>query len=226
MINYPPGCEALHYWPIDTKRFRATPPRPESPRLLIAHAPNHMHFKGTAYLEAAVQRLQKAGVDIELVKVAGVPNPEVMRIFGTVDVVADQFIGGAYGYAALEAMALGKPVLTYVRSPDLVEAADECPLLNATPDVLDDVLLWLVQNRHRLPAIGAQGRAYVERWHSIDAVAERLGRLYEKTGNFPPAVIRKIHMHRQRRAAIRNSLGSTTGWEHPWQVTNPLGGVR
>ena len=216
MINYVPGCRIMHYWPIDTEAITPLPQPAASGPLLIAHAPNHTHFKGSHYLEAAIDRLRSEGHMIRYVKVQGVPNAEVIRLFGEADIVADQFIGGAYGYTALEGMARSKPVLTYVRTPDLVEAADECPLINTTPDTLDAVLRWLLDNRARLPLIGAQGRAYVERWHSIGAVAERLGRMYEETAGFPEAVLDKIKAQRRRENTARAAIRPVCGWKHPF----------
>jgi hypothetical protein len=218
MLTYVPGVRNLHYWPIDLERVpSAAPPRRHGP-LRIAHAPNHTHFKGSHYLEATIQKLRGQGHAIDYVKVQGVPNSEVIRLFGEADLVADQFIGGAYGFTALEAMARGKPVMSYVRSPDLVEAAGECPLINVTPDTLEQTMLWCLANRDSLPAIGAQGRAYVERWHSIDAVAARLGRMYEETGDFPRASLNAILEQREREAARRDGISQATGWQHPYLV--------
>jgi hypothetical protein len=219
MLAYVPQARNMHYWPIDLARVPpAAPPRLDGP-LRIAHAPNHTHFKGSHYLEAAIERLRAEGHLIDYTKVQGVPNAEVIRLFGEADLVADQFIGGAYGYTALEAMARGKPVMTYVRSPDLVEAVEECPLINVTPDTLEQTLRWCLANRAQLLAIGAQGTAYVRRWHTIDAVAERLGLMYEETADFPDATLRPI---REARAAIltaREGIAQVADWQHPFLVT-------
>lgn len=218
MLTYVPKARNMHYWPIDSERVPpALPPRLDGP-LRIAHAPNHTHFKGSHHLEAAIASLRGEGHVIEYVKVQGVPNAEVIRLFGEADLVADQFIGGAYGYTALEAMARGKPVLTYVRSPDLVEAVAECPLINVTPDTLEATLRWCLANREQLAAIGAQGTAYVQRWHSIDAVAERLGRMYEETAGFPEAALRPIREARAVILTAREAIAQAHSWEHPYVV--------
>lgn len=216
MLAYVPNARDMHYWPIDLTRVPpAPPPRADGP-LRIAHAPNHSHFKGSQYLEATIASLREQGHAIEYVKVQGVPNTEVIRLFGEADLVADQFIGGAYGYSALEAMARGKPVLTYVRSPDLVEAVDECPLINVIPDTLEETLLWCLTHRDVLPNIGAQGTSYVRRWHSIEAVAVRFGQMYAETAGFPAQTLRLID---ERVAALRTGLAAipqVSGWQHPF----------
>lgn len=218
MLTYVPNARNMHYWPIDLNKVPfSSQSRLDGP-LVIAHAPNHGHFKGTHYLEAAIDKLRKAGREIEYVKVQGVPNTEVIRMFGEADVVADQFIGGAYGYTALEAMARGKPVMSFVRSANLVEAADECPLINTSPDTIDATLLWLLENRERLQAIGAQGRHYVEKWHSIEAVAARLGAMYESTANFPTATMENVFKQRDHEHKRKLSLPVVKNWQHPFAV--------
>lgn len=221
MLTYMPGARHLPYWPIDIDAIApATSPVDPSQPLRIAHAPNHAHFKGTKYLEAAIATLRADGHRIELIKVSGVPNATVMQMFAAADIVADQFIGGAYGYSALEGLARGKPVLTYVRSPDLVLAADECPFVNVTPDNLETVLLWCLANRHLLPVIGMQGRAYVERHHSIPAVAARFSALYRQTAQFPPATVARLKAFEaaeQRRCA---SIAISPAPLHPFRIEN------
>ena len=222
MLTYMPGAKHINYWPLDVDRMSAAFSDSTSGSLRIAHAPNHTHFKGSKYLERVIDNLRAQGHEIEYCKVHGVPNSEVLALFAQSDIVADQFIGGAYGYTALEAMALGKPVLSFVRSGDLVETPDECPIINTTPDELEQTLLWLIRNRARLRAIGEQGRHYVQRWHGVSAVAARLGKLYEDTADFPPAVIDRIRSLREREEARRNSIPVGAGWQHPFQVGKQL----
>jgi len=118
MLTYARDARNMHYWPIDTTKFPKTGTDWTTGRTLrIGHAPNHAHFKGTQFLVDAIERLKAQGYAIELVSVSGVANAEVIALFKSCDVVADQFIAGFHGYTALEAMALGKPVLCYLRDP-------------------------------------------------------------------------------------------------------------
>ena len=218
MLTYMPTARHINYWPLDLDKIEAVFPDATSGPLRIAHAPNHTHFKGSKYLEQTIERLRDQGHQIEYRKIQGVPNSRALALFAECDIVADQFIGGAYGYTALEGMALGKPVLSFVRSANLVDAPDECPIINATPDNLDQVLLWVLRNREHLRAIGEQGRRYVQRWHSVSAVAARLGSLYQDTANFPLPVLIRIGAMLEREEARRNSIAVANGWQHPFQV--------
>lgn len=182
MLTYVPKPYHLNYWPIDIERFTPAQPRRRAPgtRLVVAHAPNHGHFKGTKYLVAAIDKLRAEGADIVLQEVRGVPNEEVLRLFAGSDLVVDQLVGGFYGYTALEAMAVGRPVITYVRSADLLLPG--FPLLNATPDSIEQVLRDLYEGRHDLDELGAQGQRYVREQQSLPAVARRLGAMYGERG--------------------------------------------
>lgn len=219
MLIYPRGAVNLHYWPIDLGRLRPTESRKraEDGLLRIAHAPNHTHFKGSHHLEAIIDRLRAEGNAIEYVKVQGVPNEEVIRLFDNADLVADQFIGGAYGYTALEAMAMGKPVISFVRGPELVEAHAECPLINATPDTLEETLRWCLANRAALATIGAAGRSYVARWHTVEAVAARLGGLYCDTARFPQVMNERIEAALAGETLRREAIPPTE-FDHPFRV--------
>jgi hypothetical protein len=199
MPRYIPGSRVFDYWPIDTLAIPTRPCSTSGLALRIAHAPNNADFKGTRFLSQAVERLRDEGHEIELVRVEGVPNAQVLQLFASCDVVADQFVIGNYGYTTLEAMALGRPVLCYIRDPTELTGGAECPIINTDPDRLYSTLKWCLANRAALAKIGGDGRRYVERYHSIAAVATRLADLYVATANLPPALSERI---RRRAAAL------------------------
>jgi len=193
MIAYVPGCRDMHYWPIDAERFvaRSSTFRPGD-TLRIAHAPNHDHFKGTHLLVQAIDRLIKEGEKIELVSVQGVSNKKVIELFGTSHVVADQFVAGFHGYTALEAMAMAKPVLCFLRSDQMMIDPLTCPIINTRPDEIYAVLKKCLRGELDLQAIGQSGRSYVEKYYSLEAVAARLGNLYIDTASFPDHLNAKL----------------------------------
>lgn len=179
----------LYFWPVDLAadggaRYRPAYPdgNPDRP-LRIVHAPNHRQFKGTSHLERAVEILQREGMQIELVMVQRVSNAEALRIYRTADVIFDQCLIGYHGYFALEAMALGKPVICYIRKPkEYLLAPEECPIINTHIDTLVADLRRVVIVRQDLPAIGEAGRRYVEKYFSLEAFTARLRGAYSDMG--------------------------------------------
>ena len=82
-------------------------------------------------------------------------------------------------------MALGKPVVTYLK-PDVVERSAEgygirVPIVPATKETLVDALRPLVEQPALRRELGAASRAYVEQVHDIDRVADRLVDLYVRS---------------------------------------------
>jgi hypothetical protein len=187
MIEYTPGSRNdLFFWPIDfscddgTRYEPAYPEVAASRPLRVVHAPNHRQFKGTKYIEAAVSALQAEGIPIELILVERVPNEQALAIYRTADIVFDQCLIGFHGYFAIEAMALGKPVMCFIRDPErYLLHPDECPILNVHRDGLGDLLrMYATTERASLPRIGRQSRLYVEKYFSMEAFAGRLKGCY------------------------------------------------
>ncbi|WP_420965122.1 hypothetical protein [Bradyrhizobium sp. B120] len=196
MVAYVPGCRDMHYWPIDASKLVARPPVYKAGDVLrVAHAPNHGHFKGTRLLIEAIDRLVREGEKIELVSVQGVPNKKVIELFGASHVVADQFVAGFHGYTALEAMAMAKPVLCFLRNDRMMVDPATCPIINTRPDEIYDVLKRCLRGELDLNEIGKAGRRYVEAHYSLQAVAARLGRLYCETADLPDDLLASVTRH-------------------------------
>ncbi|MBR9817217.1 MAG: glycosyltransferase [Rhodospirillales bacterium] len=191
MMEYVRGSKNdLFFWPLEVKgrhslAYNTQERLQKSQRgpLRVVHAPNHREFKGTKYLEAAILSLQEEGIEIELVLVQNLTNSEALKVYSTADVVFDQCLIGFHGYFALEAMALGKPVMCYIRKPsEYLLQAEQCPIINTHIDSLKEDLRLLVERRRDLPEIGLNSRRYVERYFSHEAFAERLRQAYRDLG--------------------------------------------
>ena len=185
MLEYVPGAVGdTFYWPIDLdqeERYRCAYPGPESTQpLRVVHAPNHRRFKGTQYLIEAVAELERRGVAIELVLVEGVPNAEALEIYRGADVVFDQCLIGFHGYFAIEAMAMGKPVLCFIRKPEYLLEPETCPIVQVGVATIAQRLEELAGDRERLAELGQQGRRYVEEHYTIEAFSKRLARAYDR----------------------------------------------
>ncbi len=204
------GCDWVHYLPhwhtlmlahfsIDTDEWKPLEPAPAPRRitaeqpLRVLHAPNHRAIKGTTIVEDVVRRLRAEGVPVELVVVQKMPNHELKRLVQEIDVVAEQLVIGWYGIFALEAMACGKPVLTYI-APQLERLyrlqglldRDELPVIKVDHESLEAALRRLARGEDDLAALGARARAYVMRRHSLAAVGAVFAGINRQLGLQPP----------------------------------------
>jgi glycosyltransferase involved in cell wall biosynthesis len=163
---------------VDLAGIQPAPPSARE-RPLIVHAPSSRRRKGTEHVVAAVD-----GLDADLELVEGLHHDEAFERYRAADIVVDQLNAGWYGLFAIEAMALGKPVVTYLHDEAVrrTEAAFDTrvPIVSATADTLREALRPLVADAARRRELGAASRAYVERVHDLETVTDRLLDLYAR----------------------------------------------
>jgi glycosyltransferase involved in cell wall biosynthesis len=154
-------------------------PSADKKRPLIVHAPSSRRRKGTEHVVAAVE-----GLDADFRLVEGLTHDEAFELYREADIVVDQLNAGWYGVFAIECLALGKPVVTFLHDEAVRRTEEaygvEVPVVSATAETLRDQLRPLVEDAPRRHRIGAASRAYAERLHDIDAVAGELIALYER----------------------------------------------
>lgn len=183
----PPRSEFLPYATVDLQEWSSSQEhnKPNQPFKLL-HAPSHRGAKGTSYVLDTVRRLQEEDrLKVELILIEGQPHEQVRQIYPQADLLVDQLLAGWYGGLAVELMALGKPVVCYIREQDLNfipnKMALELPVINATPVSLYSTLKeWLTSRVDELPVRGARGREFVETWHNPLTIAARLKQKYEE----------------------------------------------
>lgn len=169
---------------INCSQYTPCYPAPEIKRVRVMHAPSQQAFKGTKYIELAVENLKRKGVEFDYIRVSGMAHEEAMELYKTADLIVDQLCGGSHGIFACEAMALGKPVICYIL-PELVAGfPDGFPIINANPETIESVLEEWIQSPARFHEIGKQSRAYAERVHDVHKVARDLIRIYQKDFDF------------------------------------------
>jgi hypothetical protein len=154
-------------------------PASERPRPRVVHAPSSRRRKGTEHVIAAC-----AGLDVDLEIVEGLHHADAERRFRDADIVVDQLNAGWYGLFAIECMALGKPVLTYLHD-EAVERSEEAfgvrvPIVNATKTTLRERIAELASDPEQRLRVGAESREYVERVHDVERVTDRLLALYAR----------------------------------------------
>jgi glycosyltransferase involved in cell wall biosynthesis len=153
--------------------------------VVVAHAPNHRGFKGTEFVIRAIDELQDEGIAVELMLLERVPNEEVQRRFREeAHILLDQLITVGYGFAAIEGMAAGLPVIANLDDDRLLRvfrtysSFKECPLVSATPETVKDVLRELIRRPTLREELGRAGRQYVEQFHSYEAAARLFGAIH------------------------------------------------
>lgn len=148
--------------------------------------------KGSDAVFAAVDRLRREGMKVQLKFLTDMPSRLVRFVQVQADVVVDQLNYGRYGATGREGMMLGKPTICYMnpRQPAPLppsRALAECPAVSATEATVYEVLKGLLLDPDRRRRIGEASRAYMLKWHSPDACAARYERVYDRVmAGLPP----------------------------------------
>lgn len=104
---------------------------------------------------------------------------EALEIYKTADIIIDQMYAQTYGVFAVEAMALGKPVITYISEEIRKTFPPELPIFSATIENLEEVAEALIQNGKLREEAGKAGRRYVEDYHDNRKVAKMQAEIYQ-----------------------------------------------
>ncbi len=151
----------------------------------IVHAPSHREVKGTKYIIEALEKLQAEGIAFRYTLVENKSHDEARQIYETADLLIDQLLAGYYGGLAVELMALGKPVIAYMREADMHHLPngmwEDCPIINANPEDIYAVLKeWLTTKKKDILNQGRKSRAYVEAWHDPIKITRTILNDYEE----------------------------------------------
>lgn len=163
---------------IDVGRIEPSPPSDRA-RPVILHAPSSRTRKGTEHVLAACE-----GLDADLLLIEGLRHDEAFERYREADIVVDQLNAGWYGLFAIECMALGKPVVSFLHE-EAVRRTEQAfgvsvPIVRASKDDLRARLEPLVASAAERRRLGAASRAYAEKVHDLERVADRLLALYSR----------------------------------------------
>ncbi len=164
---------------IDVTSIEPAFPADDRTRPVILHAPSSRRRKGTEHVLEACE-----GLDADLVLVEGLHHDEAFERYREADIVVDQLNAGWYGLFAIECMALGKPVVTFLHEEAVARSeagfGTPVPIVNASKETLRQRLEVLVADAAERRRIGEASRVYVEQVHDLERVTDRLLALYAR----------------------------------------------
>lgn len=147
-------------------------------KIIIVHAPSNRLIKGTDVIIETVDRLSKK-YDIEFILVENMTQEAAKKVYASADIIVDQLRLGTYGCLAIEAMALGKPVISYVMPEMVKESPEDLPVVIANTDNFEEQLIMLLENESLRNELGEKGICYAMKYHDYRKVAILLKQIYE-----------------------------------------------
>lgn len=143
------------------------------------------NIKSTHIYIPLVERLKTEGYNVELIFFQDVPNTKLRYYQAQADIFVDMLTFGWFGALAREGMMLGKPVVCFLRPQwldnirrELPEYVDDLPVVSATPQTIETVLKDLLDHPQKRQEIGRRSREFAVKWHSAEAGAKQVDRIY------------------------------------------------
>ncbi|MDQ0227978.1 glycosyltransferase [Metabacillus niabensis] len=164
---------------IDTEQYKPKIDQVKNSRPVIAHAPTSPYIKGTKHILKAIETL-KEQYEFEFILVQGKSHKEAMEIYQKADLIIDQLHIGSYGLFAVEAMALGKPVICWISDFMKEKYPKELPIIIANPDTIKECIEYSLKNLDMLSEIGKKGRKYVEIHHDMITNSQMMLKKYKE----------------------------------------------
>ena len=149
----------------------------------IGHAPTNKDYKGTQRIEQALDNLRIEGYQFEYERIEGLRNNEAIEKYKYFDLFIDQILAGWYGGVSVELMAMGIPVIAYIRYEDLKclpeQMITDIPVFNANPETIHQVVKEILDGKHDLEKKSRSSRNYIIKWHDPNKIAQHVIKDYK-----------------------------------------------
>jgi len=156
----------------------------KSKQVRLGHFPTNPAIKHTAEYATACVNLS-AKYDIDYLTGTYLSHEQTLAEKARCDILYDQMTYG-YGLNGIEAGAMGLAVVGGFEDPAVRErflglTGGDSPLVESTPDTLEDVLRGLVTDKKRMKEEQRKAHAFVKRFHDYPVVVKKLSLIWEKT---------------------------------------------
>lgn len=147
-------------------------------RITFGHIVNHREPKGTKYVLEAVEKLRNEGFDFGFIFAEKIPHEAALELYRHIDVLLEQFVIGWYGGQAVECMAMGIPVVVWLREEDLkfipILMQGDFPLIRASKKYLPVLMKEIIKGSIDLTYYSENGKVYAKKWHNPKRIAKEM----------------------------------------------------
>jgi hypothetical protein len=147
---------------------------------IITHIPSNTSKKGTEFIENVIRLISRT-FDVKYYRHTDIQHKDSVSIKSESFMYFDQFVVGAYGNAAIEAMQFGIPTACYLSKMSIEQADglfDDCPIITADLRTRD----WYYKLKDVLNSdvsgLSKRTKEWCDKNHSYEAVGRMWDKLY------------------------------------------------
>lgn len=149
-------------------------------KIVILHAINSKNKlkKGNKFFKKSLSIIEaKYSNKVEIIRTTDLAYTEHIKNVKNCDILLDQVYAYDQGYNALEAMAMGKVVLTGAEKEwrEHYNIVEDYVVINAMPDVsyLVEKLSWLIENPEKIKMISKNAREFILKYHDYNVITKK-----------------------------------------------------
>ncbi len=147
---------------------------------IIIHCPTNRLTKGSIYVDMAIKNLKKKGCQFVYKCIENMKKSELHELIKKeADIVLDQFLIGTFGNLAVETLALGKISVGYLNEELCLQFSNDCPIVNATIDTLEEELEKLINSKNLRDEISKKGPEFINKKINEKLIMNELNKLYK-----------------------------------------------
>ena len=155
-------------------------------KIVILHAINSKNKlkKGNKFFKNSLSIIEaKYSNKVEIIRTTDQAYSDHIKNVKNCDILLDQVYAYDQGYNALEAMAMGKVVLTGAEKEwrEHYNIVEDYIVINAMPDVsyLVEKLSWLIENPEKLKMISKNAREFILKYHDYNVITKKYLKAWE-----------------------------------------------
>ena len=155
-------------------------------KIVILHAINSKNKlkKGNKFFKKSLSIIEaKYSNKVEIIRTTDQAYSEHIKNVKNCDILLDQVYAYDQGYNALEAMAMGKVVLTGAEKEwrEHYNIVEDYVVINAMPDVsyLVEKLSWLIENPEKIKMISKNAREFILKYHDYNVITKKYLKAWE-----------------------------------------------
>ena len=155
-------------------------------KIVILHAINSKNKlkKGNKFFKKSLSIIEgKYSNKVEITRTTDQAYSDHIKNVKNCDILLDQVYAYDQGYNALEAMAMGKVVLTGAEKEwrEHYNIVEDYVVINAMPDVsyLVEKLSWLIENPEKIKMISKNAREFILKYHDYNVITKKYLKAWE-----------------------------------------------